>query len=149
MIKFLQNRIGVNVATENVAAVEMMRGAFVKVDEAKKELALAASDAQVYGVAVRELKVTDDVAMGVPVSDWDAEQDTILKGELAGVRVLLAGERYATDQYVKGLSDENAAAGKYLTVSEGKLQTSSSAAKFVSLGWVNVAGHKMLGFRLA
>lgn len=145
MIKFLQNRVGMNVPTENTAKVEMKRGAFVKVDENAKQLDLAANDAEVYGVVVRDTLVTDDVALGCPVSEWDAEQDTIKAGALAGVRVLVAGERYATDQH----NVEDTTAGKYLKVQDGVLVASESAAKFVSLGFVTVAGHKMLGFRLA
>ena len=148
MIVFLQNRIGTNVPADNTAKVDLKRGHIVSVSDANKELDLATNDAGAYGFVTRDVVVNDDVALGLPVSNWDLDQDTVKAGEYAGVRIFLAGEQYATDVHGT-LTDAQAEAGSNLKVEKGVLVTSTSASKFVSLGWTMVARHKMLGFRLA
>ena len=83
MIKNLQTIFGVNVDAQYQAGEELKRGDFVKVDGGK--LKKAASVDEMVGVVVRDVKATKDVAMGYPVSDWDTEQDTILKDEYCGL----------------------------------------------------------------
>lgn len=152
MIKVLQNITGVNVDASKKAKVEFKRGAFIKANDATGELELATATADVTGVAVRDVVVDDDVANGIPISDWADTQDIIKVGEFCGHRVLLVGERYATDQFgdTGVLPEVDAAAGKVLDVANGKLvkAVASSTSKIVSLGFINVAGHKMLGYKL-
>ena len=150
MIKNLQTILGVNVDAQYQAGEELKRGDFVKVDGGK--LKRATSVSEVVGVVVRDVKVTKDVAMGYPVSDWDAEQDTILKDEYCGLRVLQKGERFATDCLASADIDGEAnkgAVGEYLIVENGKLKgtaTQDTDTGRKSLGKMNVAGHAMFGF---
>lgn len=150
MIKNLQTILGVNVDAQYQAGEELKRGDFVKVDGGK--LKRATSVSEVVGVVVRDVKVTKDVAMGYPVSDWDAEQDTILKDEYCGLRVLQKGERFATDCLASADIDGEAdkgAVGEYLIVENGKLKgtaTQDTDTGLKSLGKMNVAGHAMFGF---
>ena len=150
MIKNLQTILGVNVDAQYQAGEELKRGDFVKVEGGK--LMKAASVDEMVGVVVRDVKVTKDVAMGYPVSDWDAEQDTILKDEYCGLRVLHKGERFATDCLASADIDGEAnkgAAGEYVIVENGKLKgtaTQETDTGLKSLGKMNVAGHVMFGF---
>lgn len=150
MIKNLQTILGVNVDAQYQAGEELKRGDFVKVDGGK--LKRATSVSEVVGVVVRDVKVTKDVAMGYPVSDWDAEQDTILKDEYCGLRVLQKGERFATDCLASADIDGEAnkgAVGEYLIVENGKLKgtaTQDTDTGLKSLGKMNIAGHAMFGF---
>lgn len=150
MIKNLQTILGVNVDAQYQAGEELKRGDFVKVDGGK--LKRATSVSEVVGVVVRDVKVTKDVAMGYPVSDWDAEQDTILKDEYCGLRVLQKGERFATDCLASADIDGEAnkgAVGEYLIVENGKLKgtaTQDTDTGLKSLGKMSVAGHAMFGF---
>lgn len=150
MIKNLQTILGVNVDAQYQAGEELKRGDFVKVDGGK--LKRATSVSEVVGVVVRDVKVTKDVAMGYPVSDWDAEQDTILKDEYCGLRVLQKGERFATDCLASADIDGEAnkgAVGEYLIIENGKLKgtaTQDTDTGLKSLGKMNVAGHAMFGF---
>lgn len=151
MIKVLQNIHGVNVDATKKAKVEMKRGAFVKANELTGELELATATADVTGVVIRDVIVDDDVAQGLPVSDWSTTQDTIKKGELCGHRVIHKGEVFATDQYgdTSALPEGDAKAGKQLDVANGKLvKLAGASSNIVSLGFVQIAGHKMLAFKL-
>lgn len=151
MIKVLQNIHGVNVDATKKAKVELKRGAFVKANELTGELELATTTADVTGVVVRDVIVDDDVAQGLPVSDWAVTQDTIKQGEFCGHRVLHKGEVFATDQYgdVSALPEVDAVAGKRLDVVNGKLvKLAGASSDIVSLGFVQIAGHKMLAFKL-
>lgn len=147
MIRFLQNLTGMNVDAQKKAKVEMKRGTFVEVDELAGELKLAVALANVTGIVVRDTKVDTDVAMGLNPSEYSDSQDKILLGEYAGHRAIAKGERIATDQFDATLTDVQAEAGKYLTVTDGKLATSATATTVVSLGWVMDVGHKLLGFK--
>lgn len=147
MIRFLQNITGVNVDAQKKASVEMKRGAFVEADEKTGELKLAVALANVTGIVVRDTKVDVEVAMGLNPSEYSDSQDKILVGEYAGHRAIIKGERMATDQYDGTLTDLQAEAGKYLTVTDGKLATSGTATSIISLGWVMDAGHKLLGYK--
>ncbi|MGL4450672.1 MAG: hypothetical protein ACRCX8_18945 [Sarcina sp.] len=146
MIRMLQNLNGVNVDAQNKAKVEMKRGAFVKVNVATKEIEKAATLAELDGVLVRDFNVTVETSMGAPVSEYDNSQDVVKAGELAGVRGLFAGERIAVSEYT--LSEAEAAVGKFLTVTDGKAVASADATKLVSLGFVNDAGHKLIGIKV-
>lgn len=147
MIRMLQNLTGVNVDAQNKAKDEMKRGTFVKVNVAKKEIEKATNLTDMEGVLVRDFKVTPETSMGSPVSEYEDSQDVVKAGEYAGVRVLYAGERIAVDQY--DLQDEDAAAGKYLTVENGKIVKSEDTTKLESLGWYTDAGsHKLIGIKV-
>lgn len=150
MIRTLQTVNGVNVDAQKKAAVAMKRGAFVSVNENAGTVALATNLAACVGLAVRDFVVTQESAMGYAVSDYDDSQDIIAINEFLGVRPLVNGERFATTEYDVALNDTTAAAGKYLTITNGKLAESPSnaATSIVSLGWVIDAGiHKILGFK--
>lgn len=149
MFKFLQNVQGKNVNAQNKAKVALVKGQFVKVDESTGELILAATTADAEGIATIDVVLTDDVAQGLPVSDFDVEQNAIPVGTFAGIRVLEAGERVATDRHTV-VGEHAAIVGKYLAVKNGELELSASNAvtKFVCLGWVSVAGNKCLGYKL-
>lgn len=149
MIKNLQSIYGINVDATKKAVSDMKRGAFVKVDEVAGTLVPALTTAEVQGVVVRDVIVDDDVAQGIPVSDWSETQDTVKKDEFAGIRVLLKGEKWATDQH--GIAnDEDATAGLKLDVVNGQLvkAVTNSVSNIVSLGFMQVAGHKMLGYKV-
>lgn len=147
MIRSLQNNIGGNVDAQKKAKVEMKRGAFVKANEKTKELELATALADVTGVVVRDTKVDMDIAMGLTPSEYSDSQDKILKGEYCGHRTILKGERWATTQFVSGLSDTDAEAGKYLSVTNGELVSSVEATSIISLGWIMDGTNKLLGFK--
>lgn len=150
MIKNLQTIVGINVDAQYQAGEELKRGDFVKVEGGK--LMKAASTDEMVGVVVRDVKVTKDVALGYPVSDWSDEQDVIAKDEYCGLRVLHKGERFATDCLAQSEIDgevNQGAVGEYLIVENGKLKGTSSqgtATGLVSLGKMNIAGHPMFGF---
>ena len=147
MIRSLIGNIGTGVDAQKKAKVEMKRGAFVKANEKTKELELATALADVTGVVVRDTKVDVDVAMGLTPSEYSDSQDKILVGEYCGHRAILKGERWATTQFVEGLSDTDAEAGKYLSVANGELIASVGATSIVSLGWVMDGAKKLLGFK--
>lgn len=150
MIKNLQTILGVNVDAQYQAGEELKRGDFVKISDGKLMKAVSADE--MVGVVVRDVKVTKDVAMGHPVSDWDLEQDVILKDEFCGLRVLHKGERFATDCLATSDLDggtNKGAAGEYLMVENGKIKgtaTQDTDTGLKSLGKMNVAGHSMFGF---
>ena len=148
MIRFLENLEHVNVDATKKAGVPVKRGAFVTVNEETGTFALATDLASVSGVVVRDTVVDDDVAGGYAISEYSESQDTVYKNELAGVRVQFKGERFATDQFDTGMSEDEKKAGKYLDVADGKLVASSSATSIVSLGVIDDAGHKLLGYKL-
>lgn len=146
MIKNLQNIIGVNVDATKKMKTDAKRGTWVAVDETTGELVVAADLSKAQGFVVRDVVVTRDVANGIPVSDFDLEQDLVKAGELAGIRVPQTGERFVTTEY--DLTDANAASGKYLTVVDGVLKTSATATKIQSVGYKTIGDHKLLGFKL-
>lgn len=150
MLRKLMNLSNVHVDAEKKAAVVLKRGMFVKGDEANGTIKVAADLAEVEGVLVRDVVVTDDVANGLPVSDYDLSQDQVAVGEFAGIRAIHANEQFATDQVKAGVADTDVAAGKYLAVENGVLIASPSNAKtiLVSLGHIDDAGHKLLAYKV-
>ena len=148
MIRFLQNLENVNVDATKKASAETKRGMFVTVNELNGTFAPATNLDTANGIVVRDTVVDEDVAQGFPISEYQDTQDIIKANEFAGVRVVFKGEQFATDQYDNSLNDDQAKAGKYLTVSNGKLATSPSATGLVSLGWYTDAGHKLLAYKV-
>lgn len=153
MIRNLLKVENVPVDAGNKAKVELKRGMFVKVDEAKGEIDVATNLEDAIGIVVRDVVVTDSVAQGLPISDYDADQDTIKIKEFAGVRGLYNGEAWMTDQFKADCATTNATkveAGKYLTVENGLLKDSPSntKTKLISLGFMDDNGHKVLGFKV-
>lgn len=146
MIRFLQNLTNINVDAQCKAKVDMKRGTFIKVNEKTKELEVATALADVTGVLVRDTKLDMDVAMGLNPSEYTDSQDKVLASEYAGHRAIIKGERVATDQFGT-LTDVEAEAGQYLTVTAGKLEPSATATSIVSLGWIVDAGNKLLGYK--
>lgn len=150
MIRNLQTILGVNVDAQYKAGGELKRGDFVKVSNGK--LVKAENTEEMEGIVVRDVKVTRDVALGFDVSPHDLEQDTILKDEYCGLRVLHKGERFATDCLASADIDGQAnkgAIGEYLIVENGKLKGTTAQdtdTGLKSLGKMNVAGHTMFGF---
>ena len=149
MLRILQSIEGKNLDAEKVAKVDMLRGSFVKVSEKEGNVDLAATLADVNGIATRDFIVTQESAMGMSVSDYDESQDKIKKGEYLGVMTLLKNEVYATSVYDETLQNADVEADKYLTVVNGKLAKSLEATSIQSLGWVEDAGlHKLLAFKV-
>lgn len=149
MLRVLQSIEGKNLDSTKKAKVDIKRGAFIKSSEKDGNISLAATLADVNGLATRDFVVTQESAMGMAVSDYDETQDVIKAGEFAGVMIILAGERYATTEYDETLVDLDVEADKYLTVVNGKLAKSVEATSIVSLGWIMDAGlHKLLGFKI-
>ena len=152
MLRHLQTIVGKNIDATKRAKTDMKRGSFVKVDDAKGELVLATATADFEGVVVRDVVVDIDVANGEPVSDLSITQDLIKSGELAGLEVPQEGERYATTEFgdTVALPEAEAVAGKTLDVANGKLvkAVNSSTSKIRSLGFMNIAGAKYLGFKI-
>jgi hypothetical protein len=147
MIRHLQRNLSKAVDASKKAKVDMKRGAFVKVNEATGDVELAVALANVNGIAVRDVVVDTDVAMGIPVSDYSDTQDIVKAGEFVGVETIQVGERYATTEYLDTLVDADVVADKYLAVANGKLIASATATKIISLGWVQDNEHKLLGYK--
>lgn len=147
MIRHLQRNLSKAVDASKKAKVDMKRGAFVKVNEATGDVELAVALANVNGIAVRDVVVDTDVAMGIPVSDYSDTQDIVKAGEFVGVETIQVGERYATTEYLDTLVDADVVADKYLDVANGKLIASATATKIISLGWVQDNEHKLLGYK--
>lgn len=148
MIRFLQNLSNVNVDATKKAKVEIKRGMFVKVDEAKGELDIAATIDEASGVAVRDVIADEDVANGLPISSYSETQDIIKVGELCGERKQFSGERFMTDQFASTLVDGDITPGKYLTVVNGKLDKIETATTIISLGFRQDSGHKVLAYKI-
>ena len=148
MIRFLQNLTSVNVDATKKAKVDIKRGMFVKVDEVKGEVDIAATIDEATGIAVRDVVVDEDVANGLPVSDYSETQDTIKVGEFCGERKQFSGERFMTDQFVNTLVDGDVTPGKNLTVTNGKLDKIGTVTTIISLGFRQDAGHKVLAYKI-
>lgn len=146
MIRFLQNLENVNVDASLKASAQAKRGMFVAVTG--DTFAPATDLASANGILVRDTVVDEDVAQGFPISEYQDSQDVIKADEFAGVRAVFAGEQFATDQYDSTLTDAQVAVGKYFTVANGKIATSNSATKLVSLGWYMDAGNKLVAFKI-
>lgn len=153
MLRDLQSFI-VNADASKKAKVAIKRGTFVNKLEATGEFDLPTVADEVY-VVDRDYKVTKALAQGEVVSDYDDDQELILKGEFASLIKLQAGVRKATSEYSG--ADVDLAVGKYLTISvttdatQGKLIPSPANAKtnIKSLGYIIDAGsHKLLGFEV-
>lgn len=146
MYRHLQPVLGKNIDAQFTAKVDLKRGMFVKADYANKTLEPATALADADGIVTRDVVVDRDVAEGLPVSPYADTQDIIKAGEYCGLEVVRNGERFSTDQYAT-ITDVQAGAGQYLTVTNGKLDTSATATKIISLGYIMDAGmHKNLGF---
>lgn len=146
MLRNLQTNGSTFANGQNKAKVQMVRGAFVTVNEGTKELELATG---VKGAKLvdRGTKLTRDVAEGMPVSVYDTDQDTILVGEKAYINELEG--RWATTEYDSTVNG-TLAVGSYLDIASGKLVASASNAvtiiKFI--GMVNDNGHTLAGFEV-
>lgn len=146
MLRNLQTNGSQSANGQNKAKAQMVRGAFVTVNETTKELELATG---IKGAKIvdRGTKLTRDVAEGLPVSVYDTDQDTILVGEYAFVHELEG--RYATTEYDSTVN-ASLAVGSYLNISAGKLIASPTNAvtilKFIGL--VDDNGHKLAGFEV-
>lgn len=155
MYRGLQTNIGKAVNAQNTAKVEMKRGTFV--DESynattkSTEIIKAVADANVMGLLTRDVNADDVmVALGYDVSWYDDVQDTVKVGEYAGIETIQKGERYATTEFDSNLADADAVEGKPLTVTNGVLgKGTEGSSAYISLGWKDDCGHKLLGFRLA
>jgi len=146
MLRNLQTNGNSSANGMNSAKVDMVRGSFVKIDEATKTFDLATGIAGVK-IVDRGTKLTKDLAMGYPISVYDTDQDTILTGE-RGYMNELEG-RWATTQYDSTVN-ATLTVGSYLTVSAGKLVASPSNAvtiiKFI--GMIPDCGHTLAGFEV-
>lgn len=151
MIRNLINNSFVGIPAEYKAKEEMIRGTFVTVDYKKGEVAKATTLGDTVKFVVRDVKVTTEVANGLPVDDYSKEQDTIEVGEYVGVRTAQSGEQFKTTAFDATLGDTDVEAGKYLTVKNGVLAkpSDSSATKIVSLGWNTEENVKTLAFTIA
>lgn len=149
MIRFYQNVENVNINSMKTVKVDMKRGSFVTVN-ATGELALAPTIADVQGILVRGTVPDMDTAMGFPVNMYGDTQDLVKAGQRAGNRGLFNGEIIGTTEYVSSLVDGDVTAGKYLTVTNGKLDkvTGDTKTFIVSEGWEKQDGHKLLSFRI-
>lgn len=151
MLRHLQTIPGKNIDATKVATADIKRGAFVKVIEKTGKFVAATATADVDGVVVRDVVVDRDVAMGIPVTPLADSQDIIKAGEFAGVEVPQKGERYATTEFgdTTALPEADAVADKVLDVVNGKLvkAVASSTSNIKSLGFMDIAGTKYLGFK--
>ena len=129
------------------AKTQMNRGAFVVADETAKTFDLATGIAGAK-IINRGTKLTRDVAEGLPVSEFDTDQDTILVGEYAYMNELEG--RWRTDQFDATTVKDTLAVGSYLSISAGKLIASPSNAVTILkfLGIMEENGHKMAGFEV-
>jgi hypothetical protein len=153
MYRRLQVNAGKVFNAQNTVKVDMSRGTFVKeeYDAVNKitKLVKATSGSDYLGILTRDVVVDLDVAIGLPVSDYSDSQDIVKAGEYAGVETIQRGERYATESYDSALLDADVVEGSPLTIVNGQLAKGTTGSAFYSIGWVNDAGHKLLGFRLA
>lgn len=152
----LQNDFGKNVnAQYKVKTAKLTRGMFVTYSHADESVIAATNTAAVSGILDRDVIVTRDVAMGYPVSMYDAEQDACNVGDYVGVVKPTSGERYATTEFVAvdgtTITAADYAVGTQLDVANGKLtkKGASSTSKIYSLGLMMVAGKQVLGFTFA
>ena len=139
MIKFLQRFDGKNVNAQHKMGEELKRGTFVKLQAGL--IVKANNLAEAEGILVRDVKNTEEVAMGYPVSDWDAEQDVCKVGEYAGIEALQKGEKIAVDNYT------SAPSGAGIEQTDGKIVNGSDTS-YVCEGEIEFAGHKMLAIRV-
>ena len=151
MLRHLQTMVGKNIDAQKTAKTDMKRGTFVSIDEEKGQLVIATATKDVVGIAVRDVVVDEDVARGTQISELSDSQDLIKAGEFAGVEVPQKGERYATTEFgdTDALPEEDAKVGKKLEVSNGKLVKAEleSTSNIISLGFMQIAGTKYLGFK--
>lgn len=152
MIRNLMNNENVAIPAQYKMGEDLNRGTFVKFtyDASNKytKIVKATSFAEADGVLVRDVKVTDDVAQGLPVSDYDVEQDLVKTGEYAGVRPVYAGEFFSTTEYASAITEVTGVEGTYLKVVDGKLAVGTEVDKIISCGIINDAGHKVLAYRV-
>lgn len=155
MFRHLLNNSFKSIDAESKVVSNMKRGTLVKKvynsSGLGKEIQLANSDTDLKlgGILTRGTVVTQDVALGYPVSGYEDEQDIVKEGEYAGVEPIQVGEEFATDQFDTSLSDSDVEEGKYLTISNGKLTKSSTATTILSGGWyIDGVDHKLLAFRV-
>lgn len=146
MLRNLQTNGNSSANGQNKAKVQMVRGSFATVKESTKELELATGIAGAKLVD-RGTKLTRDVAEGLPVSMYDADQDTILVGEYAYLNELEG--RWITTEYDSTVNNA-LAIGSYLNIAGGKLIASPSNAvtiiKFI--GILDDNGHALAGFEI-
>lgn len=113
------------------ASEAMKRGTFVTVN-ASGEIVKATTLAGAY-MLDRGLKLTQEVAMGFPVSQYDETQDVVDKGEYAEL-VPLVASKWATSEYADDVVDGIS----YLTVgADGKLKKSDDPTILVFNGFMN------------
>ena len=148
MIRNLISNSFVGIPAEYTASEKMIRGNVVTVDYEAGQVAKATALGDSVKFVVRDTKVTTDVANGIPVDDYDEEQDTIEIGEYVGVRTAQAGEEFKTTAFDSALTDTDVKAGKYLTIVNGELAKSADATKIVSLGWNTEETVKTLAFTI-
>lgn len=154
MIRNLMNNENVAIPAQYKMGEELKRGTFAKLvyDDANKysKIMKATSFAEADGVLVRDVKVTDDVAQGLPVSDYDVEQDICKVGEYAGIRPVYAGEFFSTTEYdTTGITATTGVEGANLKVgTDGKLAIGTTTDKLISCGLITDAGHTVLAYRV-
>ena len=113
------------------ASEAMKRGTFVTVN-ASGEIVKATTLAGAY-ILDRGLKLTQEVAMGFPISQYDEAQDVVDKGEYAEL-VPLVASKWATSEYADDVVDGIS----YLTVgADGKLKKSTDPTILVFNGFMN------------
>lgn len=113
------------------ASEAMKRGTFVTVN-VSGEIVKATTLAGAY-MLDRGLKLTQEVAMGFPVSQYDETQDVVDKGEYAEL-VPLVASKWATSEYADDVVDGIS----YLTVgADGKLKKSDDPTILVFNGFMN------------
>lgn len=113
------------------ASEAMKRGTFVTVN-ASGEIVKATTLAGAY-MLDRGLKLTQEVAMGFPVSQYDETQDVVDRGEYAEL-VPLVASKWATSEYADDVVDGIS----YLTVgADGKLKKSDDPTILVFNGFMN------------
>ena len=130
MLRNIQNDTVYADGTKKVSEA-MKRGTFVTVN-ASGEIVKATTLAGAY-MLDRGLKLTQEVAMGFPVSQYDEAQDVVDKGEYAEL-VPLVASKWATSEYADDVVDGIS----YLTVgADGKLKKSTDPTILVFNGFMN------------
>lgn len=145
MYRNLQNFLNKNNNAMYTASEDSVRGRLVTVDYVNGTFANAATPTEDLYVLDKEQIPSGINVVYTYLSDYDAQFENVLEGELGLVIKHVAGERFSTSEFVAGTYAE----GDYLTSATGddagkftKLATGTS--KFKYAGTVTENGHELI-----
>lgn len=135
MLRRLQTIDGKNIDVQMKADVAMKRGMLVQKDYANGKAIMPTSQVNLFWVN-KDVQPTGLMSYEGDISDYDTRLETIAVGDFVQLEKPLAGERYATDQFVS----TSLVANCYVEVSTaadatlGKIIYKSSASPYKYVG---------------